>query len=105
MPDSSKDFRYFELYHRGGIYGWAAFDLRWPPYCLLHLEIKRWSHNIFKELKKDWIFAQNIIRSLGCDIVTLIKEGDLREQTSYLKLVKAFGFPEPTQFTQTSKEI
>jgi len=100
------NFRYFKLLYEDEIYGYAMLDFRFKPYCGLHLEIIKWGPQIFKELsRKDWNFAKNIIRSLGCDKVVLTKAGRLGGQTSYMKLIKACGFPKPVVFTQSIQEI
>lgn len=100
------DFRYFDLYYDGRVYGHACLDFRFKPYCALHLEVLKWNHLIFKELtQKDWNFAKNIIRSLDCDQVVLTKKGIIDEQGSYMKLIKACGFSQPVQFTQAQQEI
>ena len=105
MPSPSRDFIFHELYDENGIYGFAAMDFRFRPFCYLHLEINRWNHRVFKEMKKDWIFAKNIIRSLDCDTVVLTKAGTLAKQKSYKKLIESFGFPEPIECTISSREV
>jgi hypothetical protein len=105
MPPPSEDFLFFELYDEKGVYGLSALDFRFKHFCYLHLEVTRWNHTVFKELKRDWVFAKNIIRSFGCSMVVLTKAGNLANQKSYKKLIKSFGFPEPTECTISSQEI
>lgn len=105
MPEPSNDFIFLELYDHDGPYGWAVLDLRFKPFCYLHLEIERWNHRILKLLKKDWIFGKNIIRSFDCDMVVLTKAGNLSNQGSYKKLIELFGFPKPLECTISSQEI
>lgn len=100
--------KYYKLTYKGEVYGWGCLDFRFKPWCMLHLEIdkEKWSKGTYKELvKKDWIFAKNIIRALGCERVTLTKRGVPEDQKSYAKLIKKCGFPEPVTFTQSIQEI
>lgn len=105
MPEASSRFRYFRLTQDGKLYGFAALDIRFPPYALLHLEVERWGRAVLKEMEKDWVFAKNIIRSLDCNVVVLTKAGNLATQGSYKKLIDKFGFDKPVEFTQSSQEI
>lgn len=105
MPECD-EFRYFKLLYEDEVYGYAVLDFRFKPYCALHLEICKWGHGIFKELtRKDWNFAKNIIRSQDCHTVVLTKKGLIEDQSKYMKLIRACGFPEPVQFTQSQQEI
>lgn len=106
MPAPSEAYRYFELYYENEVYGFAALDLRFPPFCLLHLEVMLWNHLIYAEiLNNDWPFAKKFIKSLGFNVIALTKKGTLADQASYVKLIKKCGFPTPVEFTQSSKEI
>ncbi|NIS53485.1 MAG: hypothetical protein GWN94_20695 [Phycisphaerae bacterium] len=99
-------FKFYELLYNGEVYGYGALDFRFKPYCLLHLEISKWTPSIYKEIKgRDWNFAKNIIRALDCYMVVLTKKGNLQNQASYTKLIKTCGFPEPVEFTQSTQEI
>jgi hypothetical protein len=108
LPEPSDDFRYFALYREKEyrVFGYAALDVRFKPFCLLHLEIvTAWNHRIFKELENDWEFAKKVICSLGCNTVVLTKAGNLDNQASYKKLIDRFGFSDPVEFTQSTQEI
>ena len=106
MPEAGVVFLYFELYSElPGVYGWAALDVRFRPFCLLHLEISKWGVKIFRSLQADWIFAKRIIKSLDCNVVVLTKLGNLSNQASYIKLIEKFGFDEPIEFTRSIQEI
>ena len=106
MPFPHDGFNWFELYFEDKLYGYASMDLRFPPACLLHLEIVNWSHRIFKELvTQDWPFAKKFARGLECDKIIVTKEGNLTKNASWVKLIKKCGFKEPFEFLQSVQEI
>lgn len=105
IPDI-EGFKFYELLYGEEVYGYGALDFRFKPYCLLHLELLKFNRSTSKELvDRDWNFAKNIIRALDCHMVVLTKKGGLRDQASYIKLIKACGFDEPVEFTQSTQEI
>jgi len=93
---------FFELYDTDGAYGYAAMYFEFRPNCSFHLEITRFSHRIFKMLKKvDWPVALDIMGIMKVKRIIATRPGT-KEDTghrTYNKLLKYFSFVEPQNYT------
>ena len=93
MPDI---FRYLEINTSGGkVCGWMAFrDTDWQRQ--IHFEIIEWSHNIAKQIKKEFQEFKQQAKADGLlEICITFPERDTKVWEKFIKL---FDFPKPEIF-------
>lgn len=98
------NFVYFEGYDKRGAYGYVAFTPT-PPHAVFHLEITRFNHNILKKLMVDWKVLQKTMKKVGIDKITIIKDGNLKSNKSYIKFLEKMGMSEPHEILIANYEL
>lgn len=104
IPDCYKGYDpqhyLFELYDSQGVYAYVALYFEQKPYCNFHMHVVRFGHNVLKMMKEvDWPIGSEIMRMRGAEIVVATKHGTTKENKSYTKLLKHFGFSSPVNHT------
>lgn len=72
--------------------------------CSIHIEVTRWSHNVLKQARVDWIEFKKYIDSKGIKQIVL-SYPDIDENQWWVKFIKLFGFDEPKRVMISTMEI
>jgi hypothetical protein len=97
---------YFALVDDDGPYAFAALNYTYPPIAILHLEVKRFTHNLLKSaVKEDWPKILNECRANGCDVIHVNKRGSFSSNDSWMKFIRHFGFDNIVEYTAAVQTI
>lgn len=96
---------FYELYDEKGIYGYGAFDIRYLPDLVFHLEITRFNHFVYTNLKDyDWDEAKMLMKKLGATRVIVNHVSDAKDSL-FSKFVTNFGFSKPVKYITAYQEL
>jgi|GEM_PF-6897416 len=88
---------------KGKIYGWMALYFGQET-AVIHLEILTWSHNIYKEMFRDWDRIKAFCIESGYQ--TLIASTDIKaDDPVFDKFIQLAGFPPPVMTKMSIMEI
>lgn len=96
------DYESFECYEKKKLYAYLAIEFV-GKLCSFHLCVVRWSHNVLKEMKKDFFLVRKYCRKRGCKIM-VVSNGDI-ENHRFKKLISFFGFPSPRSILVSTLEV
>ena len=97
---------YYMLFNDDGPYAYITLNHTYPPVAMLHLEVKKFSHNLLKSaVKEDWYHILEMCMKNGCNIIQVQKEGSFESNTTWMKFIKHFGFSNFAQYTASSQLI
>jgi hypothetical protein len=104
LPDTVSD--YYGLADDIGYYAYACLDFSYPPIAMVHLEMKRFSHNILNLIKaEDWPACVKICKEHGCSSIVASTEGSKKSNAKWIKFVRNFGFTEFRDYTASNQSI
>ena len=109
-PDAFKQEQegdvHYLLFDDAAPYAFACLNFCYPPIAMLHLEVRRFSHNILtKSGPADWAYLVNECKSNGCDMIHINTEGTLEQNAKFMKFVHYFGFKEFVQYIASTQHI
>lgn len=90
-------YAYYTGADAGGDYLYVAFTPK-PPTTIIHLEVVRFSHNILRMMIADWQDLKRVWMTLGIQRMIITKEGNLKDNVSYIKFLAKLGLPCPDEF-------
>lgn len=96
----SNDHVFYYLNDGNGLYGYLA--VHYGTDAVIHLEITRFSIEVYKHMMESWEWVKTLIRRAGCK--QAVATGRL-DNDKFNKLVQAFGFPEPTLVRVSVMEV
>ena len=95
---------FYLLNDENGTYGYGALDFTYYPFCILHLEVTRFDHFVFQNLRDDWEKTKDIVRSYGGTRVIVNHPSDDKNKL-WSKFVMKFGFKKPVKYLTSYQEI
>jgi hypothetical protein len=97
---------YYMMFDDDGPYAYATLNYTYPPTAILHLEVKRFSHNLLKSaIKEDFPCLINKCKDKGCYMIHIQKEGSFESNATWMKFIRHFGFDNFVQFTASAQLI
>jgi hypothetical protein len=97
---------YFAISGQWGPYAYVSINFNYPPIALLHLEMKRFSHNILKKgIDHDWALIKNKCLMRNCNRIYVTTPGTLAQNDKFLRFVSYFGFKDFTQHISSLQSI
>ena len=96
---------YYALHTDEEIYAYACLNFAYPPVAILHLEVRKFSHNILKLLKKDRLVCLSECKKHNCHLISITKEGSFESNKTWMKFVRHFGFENFVQYTGSTQII
>lgn len=91
----------FRAINEDGIYMEVAVQENYTI-ASLHIDMKKWNHNILKELFKDWDALKSIMAHRG---ITKFIASNAADDDKWKRFISYFGFPEPKWILISEQEI
>jgi hypothetical protein len=106
VDDPQEGDVYYMLFDDDGPYAYVTLNYTYPPTAILHLEVKRFTHNLLKSaIKDDWAYLMDRCKDKGCFIVHVQKGGSFESNATWMKFIRHFGFDNFVQFTASAQFI
>lgn len=93
---------YFALSDDKGLFCYACLDIRHDE-ALVHIEIKRWSVSVRKEMEKDWNDVLMFCIKKGVKRIAAINH-DYQDKR-WAKFIGIFDFPKPRIVAVSEREL
>ena len=92
---------FIQGYNENGIYGYCAIEII-EVLATLHVHMLRYTHNILKTLKRDWITIEDYCKSIG---IKRLLAANYTNDEKWYKFIQQFGFDKPYIVLMSVKEI
>jgi hypothetical protein len=97
---------YYCLSDDNAPYAYAALNFTYAPVAILHVEVKRFTHNTLKQLvNDDWEFCLKQCREHDCTMISVTKMGGFESNSTWMKFIRHFGFDKFSQYTGSTQII
>lgn len=102
MPDVFKNHEkgdiYYMLHNTDAPYAYINVNFTYAPVAILHVEVIRFSHNIFRwGIEHDWQVVVDECQKHDCSTIYITSPGTLAQKDKLIRFCKHFGFK---QFSQ-----
>lgn len=102
MGDPSTTKTYFALSDSKDIYAYLCLDIRHDG-ALVHMEIKRWSISVRKQMEQDW--NEVLMFCVKKDVSRIVAANYDYQDKRWVKFIGIFGFPKPKILAVSEREL